>query len=63
MWVDFRKNMCALSEGFMAILKNLHKNVYEIFKDTPENIHNLWKTQTLQKKVCGNHRQLFGKLT
>ncbi len=35
----------------MAILRNLTKNVCEISKDTPENIHNSWKTQTLRKKI------------
>ncbi len=41
MWVNFRKNLCILSEGYKTILKNLQKNVCEISTDTPESIHNL----------------------
>ncbi len=62
MWVNFRKNVCTLSEGFTAIFKNRQKSACEISKDTPENIHNFWKTQTLYKKVCGNEK-LSRKLT
>ncbi len=63
MRVNFIKNSCTLSVGFTAILKNLQKNVCEISKDTLENIHNLWKTRALHKKVCGNDRKLSRKLT
>ncbi len=55
--------VCTLSEGLTAILKYLQKNVCEISKDTPESIHNLWKTQTLYKKVCGNDGKFSRKLT
>ncbi len=63
MWINFKKKLCTLSEGFTAILKNLPKHVCEVSKDTPESIYNLWKTQTLHKKVYGNDGKLFRKLT
>ncbi len=52
-----------IKRRFYGNFKKFSKNVCEISKDIPENIHNLWKIQTLHKKVCGNDRKLSRKLT